>query len=103
MKAALSVQYDVKPSDESYSENARFCVIDTLVGRYGNEHPSYNPDAHTRFIIKKLTREYIIDKLIKYSHVHNNPLDEGADMWGVQDGVTPTMLNMLCGEHNMSC
>lgn len=103
MKSAFILQYDFITSDESYSNNEGMYVIDILVGRYGREHPSYNPDANARSIMKKLSREYIIDKLTTYSHVHNNPWDEGLDMWGVQDGVNHASYVLWWAQYFMLC
>ena len=90
MKKSCAVKYGFIPEDATHQKNEGFCVIDNFVG-------IYNP------LIKRMTREYFIEKVNKKIGPNHNGLDEGIDFqYDITDGVTPSCLMEICKEHDIS-
>ena len=76
-------------------------MIDTFVGIYGP-------------LIKKLTRDYFIELCYEVKGINmmtnKNHLDQGIDededeknnLWKIEDGITPDMIQKICQKLNIS-
>jgi len=89
MKSAKPVKYDFIPSDDSLLKNEGFCVVDQFVGIYSKH-------------IKKVTREWFIDKLHEMNKGWELDGNEVMDVWTLESGVTPFMLCNICRELDIS-
>ena len=103
MKSAKPIKYNFFESDDQYLKDNGFCVIDTFVGIYGP-------------LIKKLTRDYFIKLCYEVKGVsmttNKNHLDDGIDeedeedevnnLWKIEDGITPDMIQKICQKLNIS-
>ena len=100
MRSCDTVEYDFIPADTSLDLGNGFCVIDQFVGTYEKQ-------------IKSLTREYFIELcyLVRGElpptkiNIMKSNLDVGInededevnfDIWQIEQGVTPDMLNKIC-------
>ena len=91
MRDAKPVKYGFIPSDGKYDKNEGFCVFDVIEG-------IYSP------LKKKMTREWLINKVGEKMGLVENPLDYGMDMTGYdpKDGVTPSCLMDILKEEDIS-
>jgi len=101
MKSAKPIKYNFFQSDDQYLKENGFCVIDIFVGIYGP-------------LIKKLTRDYFIKLCYEVKGINmmtnKNHLDQGIDededeknnLWKIEDGITPDMIQIICQKLNIS-
>ena len=82
MRRSMPVRYGFIPENAKHQKNEGLCVVDNFVGIYGP-------------LIKKLTREYFIEKVYKYMESFKGKYD-------IKDGVTPQCLRNICEDLHIS-
>ena len=101
MNSAKPIKYNFFESDDQCLKDNGLCVIDTFVWIYGP-------------LIKNLTVDYFIKLCYEVKGINmttnKNHLEEGIvededeknNLWKIEDGITPDMIQKLCQKFNIS-